>query len=155
MDSREDVCDRNDCRDRGRVDCDVGRYAESAISVGDVAFGMRVGNGDGAAKDDKRDAEKDKEKSPRRISARAYYLADHNCDYSADGAKLVALELEVEAEGGLESVGLSIDGEVVLAEVGGLEEDLAHRDAGSEVFGTEESFIEAHIVVVGGAVLEG
>jgi len=133
----------------------VGCYAESAISVGDVAFGMRVGNRDGAAKDDKRDAEKDKEKSPRRISARACHLADHNFDYSADDAKLVALELQVEAEGGLEGVGLFIDGEVVLAEVGGLEEDLAHRDAGSEAFGVEESFVEADVVVVGGAVLEG
>jgi hypothetical protein len=68
---------------------DVGRYAESAISVGYVAFGVRVGDGDGAAKDDEPDAEKDEEKSPRRISARACHLADHICDYSADGAKLV------------------------------------------------------------------
>ncbi len=48
-----------------------------------------------------------------------------------------------------------IDGEVVLAEVGGFEEDLAHRDAGSEAFGVEESFIDADVVVVGGTVLEG
>ena len=71
------------------MNCDVGRYAESAISVGYVAFGVRVGDGDGAAKDDEPDAEKDEEKSPRRISARACHLADHICDYSADGAKLV------------------------------------------------------------------
>jgi hypothetical protein len=56
---------------------DVSRYAESAISVRYVAFGVRVGDGDGAAKDDERDAEKDEEKSPRRISARACHLADH------------------------------------------------------------------------------
>lgn len=71
------------------MDRDVGRYAESAISVRYFAFGVRVGDGDGAAKDDEPDAQKDKEKSPRRISARACHLADHICDYSADGRKLV------------------------------------------------------------------
>jgi hypothetical protein len=68
---------------------DVSYNAESAISVGYVAFGVRVGDGDGAAKDDEPDAQKDEEKSPRRISARACHLADHICDYNADGAKLV------------------------------------------------------------------
>ena len=43
---------------------DVGGYAESAISVGYVAFGMRVGDGDGAAEDDQSDAKDAEEKSP-------------------------------------------------------------------------------------------
>ena len=68
---------------------DVCRYAESAVSVGYVAFGVRVCDGDGAAKDDEPDAEKDEENSPRRISTRACHLADHICDYSADDTKLV------------------------------------------------------------------
>ena len=68
---------------------DVGRYAESAISVRYLALGVRVGDGDGATKDDKPDAKKDKEKPPGRFSARTCHLADHICDYSADGGKLV------------------------------------------------------------------
>ena len=67
----------------------MGRNAESAISVGYIALGMRVGDRNGAAKDDEPDAQKYEEKSPRRISARACHSADHNCDYSADPEKLV------------------------------------------------------------------
>jgi hypothetical protein len=89
VDGCEYMCDRDDCGGRGRVNRDVGRYAESAISVGYFAFGVRVGDGDGATKDDEPDAQKGKEKSPRRISARACHLADHTFDYSAGGVKLV------------------------------------------------------------------
>ena len=71
------------------MNCDVGRYAESAISVRYLALRVRVCDRDGAAKDDEPDAQKDEEKSPRRISARACHLADHICDYSADAEKLV------------------------------------------------------------------
>jgi hypothetical protein len=67
----------------------MSRYAESAISVRYLALGVRVSDGNRPAKHKKPDAQKDEEKSPRRISARACHLADHICDYSADPEKLV------------------------------------------------------------------
>jgi hypothetical protein len=96
VDGCEYVGDRDDRGGRGCVNCDVSRYAESAISVRYLAFGVRVGDGYGTAKDDEPNAQKDEEKSPGRISARACQLADHNFDYSADDWKLVVGPFEWE-----------------------------------------------------------
>ncbi len=48
----------------------MGRYAESAIGVGDVAIGVRVGDGDGSAENDESDAKDAEEKSPTGSAAR-------------------------------------------------------------------------------------
>jgi hypothetical protein len=44
VDGREDVCDRDDYRGHGCVNCYVSGYAESAVSMGDFAIGVRVGD---------------------------------------------------------------------------------------------------------------
>ncbi len=89
MDCREHMSDRNDRWSRNRMNRNMSRYAQSAISVRYLALGVRVGDRNRPAKHQKPDAQKDEEKSPRRISARACHLADHICDYSADDGKLV------------------------------------------------------------------
>src|SRR5579859_3642786 len=79
---------------------------------------------------------REKRKRPRRRGSRG-----------AGGCEQQRLVLQEEAEGGLRGEGLLLDGEVVLAEVGSLVEELTELQPNAEVFA--DHVLGADAVVVG------